>query len=247
MSAPSSSADNSCVKDPTHQESDSSTTTLKCDINSVVSQNTMSKSETVLQPITNGALSESNQQKNSSGEPLQTAPALNGQDEKPRAETPHREIPGLLPLQSMTVISPSNTVSTAASTQSTSPRQPPPPLLPMKPVTSSTSNAPVLATKSAPPPLPVTSPSPVKAKGKSSPANVSPQKDVASSSIRNKQVAQHLDLQEEEEKPKKRKIGLKKRHSLGSSGLSLFISTCYFVLIFLSSFRNCRFHGKGGC
>jgi hypothetical protein len=228
MSAPSSSADNSCVKDPTNQESEASTM-LKCDINSVVSQNTMSKAETVLQPITNGALSESNQQKNSSGEPLQTSPALNGQDEKPRAETPHREIPGLLPLQSMTVISSSNTGSSAASTQSTSPRQPPPPLLPMKPVTTSTPNAPVLATKSAPPPLPVTSASPVKAKGKSTPANVSPQKEIASSSIRNKQVAQHMDLPEQEEKPKKRKIGLKKRHSLGSSGLSLFISTCYYV------------------
>ena len=134
---------------------------------------------------------------------------MNGQDEKSGGDAPHREVPGLLPLASAAVSPQSGAAVTAPNTA----RQQPPPLLPM-----STAAAPVIATKSAPPPLPAPA-----AKGKagrisSSPLPSVPQRETRVSVTSSKQLTEDAAPPPEKE-PKKRKVGLKKRHSIGSSGI----------------------------
>lgn len=172
---------------------------------------TVAKTEQPAQPpVTNGALPESEVKVVGNGLESST----NGQDEKPVSDGPHREVPALLPLGPITPSPPAQQSILATLNPSPSLRQPLPQLLPMNATT-----APVVATKSAPPP-PTT---PVgKTRGRMSsttPTPSSPAKEQPSPgpSLRSKKEVEEPEPIQEKE-VKKRKVVSKKRHSVASSG-----------------------------
>ncbi len=172
---------------------------------------TVAKTEQPAQPpVTNGALAESEVKVVGNGLESST----NGQEEKPVSDGPHREVPALLPLGPM---NPSPTTPQPSILPSLSPnppaRQPLPQLLPMNATT-----APVVATKSAPPP-PTTPTGKTRGRSSTASATPSPAKEQSSPgpSLRSKKEVEDQELVEEKE-VKKRKVVSKKRHSVASSG-----------------------------
>ena len=199
----------------------------KCDSTTTNSADAVSNSthQSKAEAAMNGALPETETKSSSVGQ----VTVANGQDgpDKP-AEVTQREVPDLLPLQpQLADAAPATVAAAATGSTSASPagRQAPPPLLPMK-------AAVVVATKSAPPPLPTT---PVKtretrSKAVASPAVASTPKEkktpaLASKSPKDKQQPQQQQQQIEavspplEKEPKKWKVGAKKRDSVASSGI----------------------------
>jgi len=183
---------------------------------SIVATETGLKTE----PVMNGALPENSSVKSVVGNGVTSEPtAVNGQEDKPApGDATHREIPGLLPLQPVTV-----TTSIPQSVSSSTAVKQPPPLLPMN---TNTTSVPVVATKSAPPPV-TTSPTTTKTSNKS-PSKEQQQQQFPTSSLKAKRndpkgkdaVVKdcHLDVIEKEAAPTKNKrVGRKKRPSVASS------------------------------
>lgn len=158
----------------------------------------IAKKEPVSPSVSNGALAESETKVAANG----LEPAINGQEEK-SSDGQQRPIPDLLPLTtSPTPVPPAGASTTNTSQNKESPNSQPLPI--------NTTTAPVVATKSAPPPL---SSSP-KTRGRttaSSLASASPSKEHKSNESKE-------ELPEERKETKKRKPVAKKRDSIASSG-----------------------------
>lgn len=178
----------------------------------VKNNTTVAKTEQPAQsPVTNGALPDNEVKVVGNGLESST----NGQDEKPVSDGPHREVPALLPLGPITTSPPAQQSILATLNPSPTARQPLPQLLPMN-----ATAAPVVATKSAPPP-PST---PGKTRGRvahraSTPTSPSKEQLSPGPSLRSKKEVEEPEPVQEKE-IKKRKVVSKKRHSIASSGRS---------------------------